>query len=157
MPNPATMQLGYFDPQTNMFYPSNQIQQQAPYTPPYQPPIYTSPSQPTLPQTSQPSSTNSNPSSPLLKGRVVEDISEVKPGEVSMDGVWHYYPKRDGTKVYIKLWDQEGELRTFTFIPEEPIIAAQKSEEQSKYDEILRRLNDISESISSKKSAKKEG
>lgn len=156
MPNPTMMQPGYFDPQTGMFYPSSVNQTQPSYPQQYQPQMYASPSMPTMQQTPQPSSTNSNPSSPALKGRLVEDISEVKPGEVSMDGVWHYYPKKDGTKVYIKLWDQKGELRTFTFIPEEPVVEAQANAEQSKYDEILRRLDDISENLVAKKGKKEE-
>ena len=147
MPGPNMMQPGYFDPTTGMFYPSTQNNQGYPMQ------SFTSPSPQTPPQMmSMPQS----PPSPTLKGREVSDISEVKPGEVSMDGVWHYYPKKDGTKVYIKLWDQKGELRTFTFIPEEPVIEAQANAEQSKYDEILRRLDDISENLSVKKGKKED-
>lgn len=155
MPNPSTMTPGYFDQETGMFYPYNR-QTPPPYPQQYQTPMYASPSPPTVPQPYQPSSPASNQPTPSLKGRVVEDISEVKPGEVSMDGTWHYYPKKDGTKMYVKLWDQKGELRTFAFIPEEPVVEAQMTAEQSKYDEILRRLDDISENLASKKTKKED-
>lgn len=155
MPNP-TMQPGYYDPTTGMFYPTNQtpIQQYPQNNQPmsgFPSPIQ---QQPYTPSTASQSSQTSP--SPALKGRVVGDISEVKPGEVPMDGTFCYYPKRDGTEIYVKLWDQKGELLTFTFIPKEPIVEAQANAEQSKYDEILRRLDDISENLSVKKGKKEE-
>lgn len=147
MPNPA-MLPGYFDPQTGMFYQANQTQQQMfqPQIPNYNP-VQQTP-QYTPQNTSQQQSPNV--SAAALKGRVVEDISEVKPGEVPMDGSFCYYPKRDGTEIYVKVWGPKGDLLTFTFIPQEPIVEAQMTAEQSKYDEILRRLDDISDSLSKK-------
>lgn len=145
--SPNGMQPGYFDPQTGQFYAASQFaqpgwgggnqmtmqnynsQMQA-QQPPYQPDPRQQPQQNT-------------PQPPDFKGRVVERIEDVKPNEISMDGSFHYFPLKDGTKIYVKLWDSNAQLRTFSFIPEEPIIQAQQEAEKTQFEKILERLDDM--------------
>lgn len=151
---------GYYDSNTGQFYPATPQQSNmqtgnaafSPYgnpsqwqTPMQQPPQYAA-SEHRQPQPQ---------SHPSLPGRTVDDIKEVKPAEIPMDGTWCFFPLRNGTKVYVKLWDDSGELRTFSFIPEEPIREGQKAEEQSKFDKILTRLDDLEAAVLGRTASKK--
>lgn len=78
-----------------------------------------------------------------IPGRFVEDIGEVKPGEIPMDGTTVFFPTKDYKKVYAKVWGQDGKLYTFCFIPEEPILEAKESEEKSQFDAILSRFDEL--------------
>lgn len=54
---------------------------------------------------------------PIL-GRYVNDPREIMPKEVQMDGNFYFFPKFDNSEIYAKIWTQDGELRTFRFLPE---------------------------------------
>lgn len=78
---------------------------------------------------------------PHLLGRFIKDISEVKPGEVPMDGTTVIFPLDNYTKIYTKIWGQDGKLYTFAFVPEEPILEAQERQKMSFEEQILQRLD----------------
>lgn len=136
-PDQNNMIPGYFDPRTSQFYQyqlpgsmgSMQAQQNNQSHPVYQP---------SAQQTQQPAS-----QTPPLKGRIVDDISEVKPNEIPMDGSFCYFPQRDGKKIFVKLWNSNAQLLTFCFIPEEPVLQAQENAEKQGYEKVLERLDEI--------------
>lgn len=157
MPNFQSMQPGYYDPSTGQFYaaPTQQGQFSQPsYSPAtqMQQPTqgYMQPQMPSYQPPQQQNQSQFQESRQGLKGRIVNDIAEVKPNEIPMDGSFCYFPTRDGKKVYVKVWDDDAVLRTFCFIPEEPIIEAKKNEEKTQYETILSRFDDLEAAITSK-------
>ncbi len=72
----------------------------------------------------QPTMTNSmtsigNVQQTMLPGRVVKSERDIGIGEVPMDGMVHLFPTEDYSYIYAKVWDNNGELRNFTFVQEE--------------------------------------
>lgn len=78
----------------------------------------------------------------MLLGRFISDISEVKPVEIPMDGTTAFFPTKDYKKIYAKTWGTDGKLYTFCFLPQES-EAEQKEAEQSNFEKIFARLDDI--------------
>lgn len=60
----------------------------------------------------------SQSSTPTLVGRHIQDISEIKPIEVPMDGTATYFPTVDGSAIYLKYWDQDGQIKGIRYVPE---------------------------------------
>ena len=50
-------------------------------------------------------------------GKVVESMDVLKTLEVPMDGQQYYFPKADGTEIYVKQWLPNGTTRILTFKP----------------------------------------
>lgn len=90
---------------------------------------------------------------PSLLGRFVEDISEVKPVEVPMDGSTVFFPTKDYKKIYAKTWGTDGKLYTFCFLPQES-EAEQKNAEQSNFERIFTRLDDIEAKLDGRTASK---
>ncbi len=55
----------------------------------------------------------------MIPGRVVKSERDIGIGEVPMNGMIHLFPTEDYSYIYAKVWDNSGELQTFTFVQEE--------------------------------------
>lgn len=66
---------------------------------------------PPQPQTNQ-------PAAQTLVGRHINNISEIKPIEIPMDGTATYFPTFDGSSVYLRYWDQDGQIKGVRYVPE---------------------------------------
>lgn len=86
-------------------------QVQNPYipTPSYQPP--------TVPNPSQSSQMNQIRPQGIL-GRMIANPNEITPQEIPMDGSISMFPMQDGSAVYGKFWDSNGQIKTIRFVPE---------------------------------------
>lgn len=73
--------------------------------------------QPVVPRT--PAQPITSPQIPSLFGRMINDISEVTPQEVPMNGAVSFFPTNDYTAVFAKCWSPDGTIQTFKFIPEQ--------------------------------------
>lgn len=113
-PNGMNVQPGYYQAPT---YPYGQTQMPYVPTPTYQP-------------VSQP--TNQQRSRDIL-GHMITNPNEITPQEIPMDGSISLFPMQDGSAVYGKYWDNNGQLKTMRFIPEnveqpqqetDPVVAA---------------------------------
>ena len=50
-------------------------------------------------------------------GKMVESIDIVKVTDIPMDGNMYYFPKADGTEIYVKQFGVDGKTRILTFKP----------------------------------------
>ena len=110
------MQTAGINPSPYSFYPSTSPsmpygQVQNPYvpTPSYQPPTVPSPSQ-------NPQMNQIRPQGIL--GRMITNPNEITPQEIPMDGSISMFPMQDGSAVYGKFWDSNGQIKTIRFVPE---------------------------------------
>lgn len=77
----------------------------------------------------------------LLVGKIVNDISNVSPNDVPMDGNFAIFPKQDMTEIYCKQWKQDGTIQTVVYRP----ILEEKQEDNINAYQI--NLNSINEQI----------
>lgn len=65
---------------------------------------------------------------PSIPGRPVNNLDEITPQEVPMDGSVSLFPQNDYSAIYAKTWTKDGTIATVKYIPEQPQTAApQKS------------------------------
>lgn len=55
---------------------------------------------------------------PSLIGKHINNLSEIKPIEIPMDGTATYFPTVDGSSIYLRYWDQDGQIKGVRYIPE---------------------------------------
>lgn len=80
--------------------------------------------------------------------RVVNSKDEITPGEVPMDGKIHLFPLSDYSMIIAKVWDNNGLLRTFNFIPEQPAKPEESNNSSDPgYSAIMNRLDNIEKII----------
>jgi hypothetical protein len=53
-----------------------------------------------------------------LNGKVVDSMDAVKATDIPMDGSMYYFPKADGTEVYVKRWLPNGTTEIIIYKPE---------------------------------------
>ena len=87
---------------------------------------------------------------PMLNGKIVESIDNVKLTDIPMDGNSFYFPKADGSEIYTKRWLANGSTEVAVF--KKVIDEAQESSEHFNFGEmegnIMDKLNAIEERIS---------
>ena len=85
-----------------------------------------------------------NTNQSFISGRIVENQSEIKPNEIPMDGSLSFFPTKDCSCIYVKVWGNDGQLRTFRFVPEKQ----DGMEPQSEFSQVLSRLDSIEKKLS---------
>lgn len=80
-------------------------------------------------------------SSPAIRGRIISREEEITPNEVAMDGQVSLFPLSDYSCIVAKIWDSNGQIQTFKFVP--LVEQTVEQEVQDKSDMILGRLDDI--------------
>lgn len=140
-----------------MFPPNNQLNNRPWPTQPmytYNQPVVPSTTVPMYGQVQQPYIPQQQPTQqvqqqmPPLKGRVVADESEITPNEVTMDGTVSFFPKSDYSCIFAKIWNSDGKISTFKFVPEtveeptsaEPAETAISEDMNNKLDTIIKLL-----------------
>lgn len=137
---PAYQPLTAYQP-ANLQYsngiPTEQYQAQPVY--PQYNPYQQRPYQPSL--VPQPQPVQQNATVPQVRGRIVTREEEITPNEVLMDGQVSLFPLADYSCIVAKLWDSNGQMQTFKFVP----LAEQTVEQEveDKGDMILGRLDEI--------------
>ena len=131
------MQTTGINPSPYSFYPSASPsmpygQVQNPYIPTtsYQPP--------TAPSLNQNSQMNQIRPQGIL-GRMIANPNEITPQEIPMDGSISMFPMQDGSAVYGKFWDSNGQIKTIRFIPEN----VEQPRQQDPFAAISERLDTI--------------
>lgn len=51
----------------------------------------------------------------VLQGKVIDTIDTVKVTDIPMDGNAHYFPKADGSEIYVKKWLPNGSTEVLTY------------------------------------------
>lgn len=67
----------------------------------------------------------------VIAGRSVNNVDEIIPGEVPMDGSMAVFPKNDGSIVYVKYTGGNGLIETKYFIPAPEGFSESSSEDAS--------------------------
>ena len=85
---------------------------------------------------------------PILNGKIVENIENVKITDVPMDGNNYYFPKADGTEIYTKHWLANGSTEVAVY---KKVVEDQQEETQPQFNfnemenNIMEKLNSIDE------------
>lgn len=87
-----------------------------------------------------------------IPGRLINDVNEVAPNEVSMDGTVSFFPLKDYSCIYAKIWNSDGTIGTYKFVPEkieqdkhveQKPVSLDLSEVMKRFDKIENYLEDI--------------
>lgn len=94
---------------------------------------YTNPYYPTQPPMTNPvpynPQMNQQPTNGIIHGRTVNNVNEIAIGEVPQDGSLGLFPQADGSCIYAKSWDNNGNIRTMKFVPAEQPPSFEEKEE----------------------------
>lgn len=86
---------------------------------------------------------------PAIRGRMVNDESEIIAQEVPMDGTVSFFPKSDYSCIYAKIWNADYGISTFKFILEEETVVDKKTEkvDSNELEEVHKKLDEILDSL----------
>lgn len=84
-----------------------------------------------------------------LAGRVISNIQDVKPNEITMDGSVCIFPMNDLSCIFTKAWGSDGSIHTVRFVPEQP-VNTMSPQTDSEFSQIMNRLDNIEKIISKK-------
>lgn len=91
-----------------------------------------------------------------IPGRLVNNLDEITPQEVPMDGSVSLFPQNDYSAIYAKTWTKDGAIATVKFIPEQPASATpQKSPIEERLDRIDQRFDHLEKMLSNRNKPKK--
>ena len=90
-----------------------------------------------------------------IPGRLVNNLDEITPQEVPMDGSVSLFPQNDYSAIYAKTWTKDGTIATVKFIPEQPQMEPQKSPLEERLDHIDQRFDKLEKMLSNRNKSKK--
>lgn len=79
-----------------------------------------------------------------LHGRMIASPQEIRPNEISQDGVPSYFPTSDYSVIYAKAWNADGGIDTIKYVQEQPVLEAQGP---SQFDQVMARLDRLEEIV----------
>lgn len=92
----------------------------------------------------------------FIPGRLVNNLDEITPQEVPMDGSVSLFPQNDYSAIYAKTWTKDGTIATVKFIPEQPATGApQKSPIEERLDRIDQRFDHLEKMLSNRNKPRK--
>lgn len=91
-----------------------------------------------------------------IPGRLVNNLDEITPQEVPMDGSVSLFPQNDYSAIYAKTWTKDGTIATVKYVPEQPQAATpQKSPIEERLDKIDQRFDRLEKMLSDKHKPRK--
>ena len=90
-----------------------------------------------------------------IPGRLVNNLDEITPQEVPMDGSVSLFPQNDYSAIYAKTWTKDGTIATVKFVPEQPQMEPQKSPLEERLDRIDQRFDKLEKMLSNRNKPKK--
>lgn len=90
-----------------------------------------------------------------IPGRLVNNLDEITPQEVPMDGSVSLFPQADYSAIYAKTWTKDGTIATVKFIPEQPQMEPQKSPLEERLDRIDQRFDKLEKMLSNRSKSRK--
>lgn len=91
----------------------------------------------------------------FIPGRLVNNLDEITPQEVPMDGSVSLFPQQDYSAIYAKTWTKDGTIATVKFVPEQPQMEPQKSPLEERLDRIDQRFDKLEKMLSNRNKPKK--
>lgn len=90
------------------------------------------------------------PQDPPFVGRFINQIEEVMPREVPMDGRVAIFPSQSLEEIYLKAWDRNGSIKTFRYIldPMQSLNAPNQAQDSNMGSMILERLDQLEQKLS---------
>lgn len=79
-----------------------------------------------------------------LHGRTITNPQEIRPNEISQDGIPSYFPTSDYSAIYAKAWNADGGIDTIKYVREQPVSEAQGP---SEFDQVMARLDKLEQII----------
>lgn len=102
------------------------------------------------------SAMNTNYQRPSIPGRLVNNLDEITPQEVPMDGSVSLFPQNDYSAIYAKTWTKDGTIATVKYVPEQPQTAVpQKSPIEEHLDKIDQRFDRLEKMLSDRHKPRK--
>lgn len=99
---------------------------------------------------------NMNYQRPSIPGRPVNNLDEITPQEVPMDGSVSLFPQNDYSAIYAKTWTKDGTIATVKYVPEQPQAATpQKSSIEERLDKIDQRFDRLEKMLSDRHKPRK--
>lgn len=90
-----------------------------------------------------------------IPGRLVNNLDEITPQEVPMDGSVSLFPQNDYSAIYAKTWTKDGTIATVKFVPEQPHMEPQKSPLEERLDRIDQRFDRLEKMLSNRNKSRK--
>lgn len=90
-----------------------------------------------------------------IPGRLVNNLDEITPQEVPMDGSVSLFPQNDYSAIYAKTWTKDGTIATVKFVPEQSQMEPQKSPLEERLDRIDQRFDKLEKMLSNRNKQKK--
>lgn len=89
------------------------------------------------------------PTEPPFVGRYINQIEDVMPREVPMDGRAAIFPTQTLEEIYLKAWDRNGTIKTFRYIldPTQNLNAQGSAQEPDMSSRILERLDQLEQRL----------
>lgn len=78
-----------------------------------------------------------------IPGRLVNNLDEITPQEVPMDGSVSLFPTNDFSAIYAKTWTKDGTIATMKFIPEKQETAPTPNLLEEKINKIDKRISSL--------------
>lgn len=78
-----------------------------------------------------------------IPGRLVNNLDEITPQEVPMDGSVSLFPTNDFSAIYAKTWTKDGTIATMKFIPEKQEPAPTSNFLAEKINKIDKRISSL--------------
>lgn len=82
---------------------------------------------------------------PCIYGKVISNLQDIRPNDVSLDGSVSLFPMGDYSCIYAKAWGNDGTIQTFKFVPEK--IEAGGNEGPSQFDQVMGKLTAIESAL----------
>lgn len=83
-------------------------------------------------------------------GKMVDSMDIVKATDIPMDGNMYYFPKADGSEIFVKQWLPNGTTQILTFKPslqteQANSLSGTENGDMGKYEALEKRFNDLFE------------
>lgn len=96
------------------------------------------------------------PQPTMLVGRVVNDVTDIRPNETPTTGQPAVFPKADGSVVYLTMMDNTGRIITREYVPKEiPTDNKAQSDVMTSMQEQLNRIENMLSRRNNQSNAKK--
>lgn len=82
------------------------------------------------------------PTTPVLPGKIISSMQDIRPNEIPTDGSPSIFPANDFSCIFIKAWDQDGNIRTVKYVPEN-----QTQQASNEFGLIMEKLNKLEVSL----------
>lgn len=132
---------GYYGPyQPGTMYPS--------YSAPYQGnQMGYTPFQPITAQQQNVQQPQPQPQVLQISGRMVNSADDILPNEVQMDGRNYYFPSADGSCIYVKAWNKNGELVMVKYVLDTVEQTPKENKLEIMFNSINERLSKIEKTL----------